>query len=88
MDLSFPLDHILMYSGIPDNSYLDYTYKLCLPSIDRLCEFMLQHGRDCLLYKLDFQRTYRQLQISTEGLSSPRIAPQTCFILTLAALLD
>lgn len=33
MDLSFPPDHISVYSGIPDNSYLDDTYKLCLPSI-------------------------------------------------------
>lgn len=74
MDLSFPPDH-LVYSGIPDNSYLEDTYKLCLPGIDRLCAFMLQHGRDCLLYKLDLQRTYRQLQISS------RSAPKDCHLL-------
>ena len=62
MDLSFPPSGSVN-SGIPDNTYLDEHYKLRLPGIDRLCEFILQHGRGCLLYKLDLQRAYRQLPI-------------------------
>ena len=62
MDLSFPASHSVN-SGIPDNSYLNEHYKLRLPRIDRLCQFILQHGRGCLLYKLDLQRAYRQLPI-------------------------
>ena len=62
MDLSFPPSHSVN-SGIPHNTYLDEHYKLRLPGIDRLCEFILQHGRGCLLYKLDLQRAYRQLPI-------------------------
>lgn len=62
MDLSFPPSHSVN-SGIPDNSYLNEHYKLRLPGIDRLCQFILQHGRGCLLYKLDLQRAYRQLPI-------------------------
>ena len=62
MDLSFPPSRSVN-SGIPDDSYLDEHYKLRLPGIDRLCQFILQHGRGCLLYKLDLQRAYRQLPI-------------------------
>ena len=62
MDLSFPPSRSVN-SGIPHDSYLDEHYKLRLPGIDRLCQFILQHGRGCLLYKLDLQRAYRQLPI-------------------------
>ena len=62
MDLSFP-PHASVNIGIPDSSYLNEPYKLHLPGIDRLCEFILQLGRGCLLYKLDLQRAYRQIPI-------------------------
>ena len=59
MDLSSP-PHASVNIGIPDSSYLNEPYKLRLPGIDRLCEFFLQLGPGCLLYKLDLQRAYRQ----------------------------
>ena len=62
MDLSFP-PHASVNIGIPDSSYLNEPYKLCLPGIYRLCEFILQLGRGCLLYKLDLQCAYRQIPI-------------------------
>lgn len=62
MDLSFP-PHASVNIGIPDSSYLNEPYKLRLPGIDRLIEFILQLGQGCLLYKLDLQRAYRQLPI-------------------------
>jgi len=62
MDLSFP-PHASVNSGIPDSSYLNEPYKLRLPGFDRLCEFILQLGKGCLLYKLDLQRAYRQIPI-------------------------
>ncbi|KAK3739170.1 hypothetical protein QZH41_007002 [Actinostola sp. cb2023] len=49
--------------GIPNNAYLNDPYKLRLPGIDRLCQFILQHGRGCLIYKKDLRRAYRQLPI-------------------------
>ena len=52
-----------MNIGIPDSSYLNEPYKLHLPGIDQLCEFILQLGQVCLLYKLDLQRAYRQIPI-------------------------
>ena len=57
MDLSFP-PHASVNIGIPDSSYLNEPYKLRLPGIDRLIEFILQLGQGCLLYKLDLQRAY------------------------------
>ena len=62
MDLSFP-PHASVNIGSPDSSYLNEPYKLRLPGIDRLIEFILQLGRGCPLYKLDLQRAYRQLPI-------------------------
>ena len=52
-----------MNIGIPDSSYLNEPYKLRLPGIDRLCEFILQLSQGYLLYKLDLQRAYRQIPI-------------------------
>lgn len=62
MDLNFP-PHASVNIGIPDSSYLNEPYKLRLPGIDRLIEFILQLGQGCLLYKLDLQRAYRQIPI-------------------------
>lgn len=52
MDLSYPL-HSSVNNGIVGSSYLDEPYRL--PGIDRLSQFILQHGHGCLLYKKDLQ---------------------------------
>ena len=57
MDLSFP-SHASVNIGIPDSSYLNESYKLRLPGIDRLCEFILQLGQGCLLYMIQVD-TYK-----------------------------
>ena len=62
MDLSYP-PQLSVNSGITASSYLNEPYKLRLPGIDRLCQFILHHGRGCLLYKKDLRRAYRQLPI-------------------------
>jgi len=62
MDLSFPDSHSVN-SGISSTSYLNDSYKLRLPGIDRLCEFIVHHGPGCLIYKKDLKRAYRQLPI-------------------------
>ena len=61
MDLTFP-PHASVNIGILD-SYLNKPYKLRLPGIDQLCEFILQLGQGCFLYKLDLQHAYRQIPI-------------------------
>ena len=62
MDLSYP-PQLSVNSGITASSYLNKPYKLRLPGIDRLCQFILHHGCGCLLYKKDLRRAYRQLPI-------------------------
>ena len=37
--------------GIPQNIYLGEYFKLQLPQIDRLVEFTLKKGRNCLVSK-------------------------------------
>ena len=65
LDLSFP-PTFSVNSGIPSNTYLDSPFKLRLPGIDRLCEFILAKGRRCCVYKKDLQRAYRQFSIDRE----------------------
>ena len=36
--------------GIPQNTYLGEYFKLQLPQIDRLVEFTLKKGRNCLMF--------------------------------------
>ena len=62
MDLSFPPQSSLN-GGIAASSYLNESYKLRLKGIDRLGDFILQHGRGCLLYKKDLRQVYRQIPI-------------------------
>lgn len=62
MDLSFPPDNSVN-DGIPSNSYLDNDFKLFLPGIDRLREFIINKGQGCFVYKKDLKRAYRQLPV-------------------------
>lgn len=39
--------------GIPSDTYLGDHFKLRLPGIDRLVEFILAKGRNCLVFKKD-----------------------------------
>ena len=49
--------------GIPQNTYLGEDFKLQLPQIDRLVEFTLKKGRNCLVSKKDLCRAYCQFPI-------------------------
>ena len=62
IDLSYP-SNSSVNSGIPDSSYLNEPYKLRIPGINRLFEFILQLSKGCLSYKLDLQRAYSQIPI-------------------------
>ena len=49
--------------GISQNTYLGEYFKLQLPQIDRLVEFTLKKGRNCLVSKKDLCRAYCQFPI-------------------------
>lgn len=53
-------------SGIAASSYLNEPFKLRLPGIDWLCQFIRHQGRGCLIYKKDLQWAYRQLPIDPQ----------------------
>ena len=55
MDLSYPQGSSVN-DGIPSDTYLGDQFKLRLPGIDRLVEFILAKGRNCLVFKKDLRR--------------------------------
>ena len=61
-DLSFP-EGFSVNDGISKDSYLDQSFKLRLPGIDRLVEFINAKGRGCHIFKKDLRRAYRQIPI-------------------------
>lgn len=61
-DLSFPLD-ASVNSCIPSDTFLNKPYKLILPGIDRLVEFVNQLGRGCHVSKKDLKRAYHQIPV-------------------------
>ena len=68
MDLSFPQGSSVN-DGIPPDSYLGDQFKLRLPGIDRLVEFILAKGRNCLVFKKDFRLAYRQFPVDPRDYS-------------------
>ena len=55
--------------GIPSDTYLGDHFKLRLPGIDRLVEFILAKGRNCLVFKKDLRRAYRQFLVDPKDYS-------------------
>lgn len=68
MDLSFPQGSSVNH-GIPPDTYLGDQFKLRLPGIDRLVEFILAKGRNCLVFKKDLRRAYRQFPVDPKDYS-------------------
>lgn len=62
MDLSFPHGSSVN-DGISQDTYLGEHFKLRLPGIDRVVEFILEKGRNCLIFKKDLRRAYRQFPV-------------------------
>ena len=63
MDLNFPPGSSVN-DCIPQDTYLGERFKLRLPGIDWLVEFILEKGRNCLVFKKDLYRAYRQFPIN------------------------
>ena len=61
-DLSFP-EGSSVNDGISNDHYLDQFFKLRLPGIDRLVEFVNVKGRGCHVFKKDLRRAYRQIPV-------------------------
>ena len=61
-DLSFP-EGFSVNDGISKDHFLDQFFKLRLPGIDRLVEFINDKGRGCHVFKKDLRRAYRQIPV-------------------------
>ena len=61
-DLSFPPGQSVN-DGIMPDEYLNEPFKLRLPGIDRLTEFINLKGPGCLVFKKDLKRAYRQIPV-------------------------
>ena len=64
-DLSFP-EGSSVNDGIRSDQYLEQFFKLRLPGIDRLVEFVNAKGRGCHVFKKDLRRAYRQIPIDPQ----------------------
>ena len=61
LDLSFP-DCASVNSGIPNSQIDGSSFKLRLPTVQDYASPIASLGPNCLLYKIDLSRTYRQLR--------------------------
>ena len=64
-DLSFP-EGLSVNDSISSDHYLEQFFKLRLPGIDRLVEFVNAKGRGCHVFKKDLRRAYHQLPIDSQ----------------------
>ena len=61
-DLSFA-EGFSVNDGIAKDSYLNEPFRLRLPGIDRLVEFVNKEGRGCHVFKKDLSCAYRQIPV-------------------------
>ena len=61
-DLSFP-EGFSVNDGISNELYLDQPFKLWLPGIDCLVDFVNAKGQGCLVFKKDLKRAFRQIPV-------------------------
>ena len=62
MDLSFPVG-CSVNDGIPKDTFLGEPFQLCLPGVEALATLIRCCGLNCLIFKKDLCRAYRQFPI-------------------------
>ena len=60
LDLSFPIGQGVN-DGVPKNSYLGWEAKLTFPNVDDFAFRIHQLGPNCMIFKIDLSRYFRQL---------------------------
>jgi len=61
-DLSYP-ELNSVNSGINKNVYLDKSIQTTYPTVDNVTQLILNEGRNCMLYKRDMKKAFRQIQV-------------------------
>jgi len=62
VDLSWP-PGLSVNDGISREEYLDEDISLTYPTVDSICDLIEQCGPECLIYKRDLKRAYRQFPV-------------------------
>ena len=62
LDLSFPIGDSIN-DGIPKDSYMGFQAELKFPKTDQLAVRIFQLGKNCLLFKIDLSRYFRQIPL-------------------------
>ena len=60
--LSFP-ERFSVNDGISNDTFLNDSFKLRLPGVDRLIEFIREKGKGCHIFKADLRRAFRQIPV-------------------------
>ena len=60
LDLSFPCG-MAVNNGIPKDNYMGWQAKLTFPKVDDFAFRIYSLGRDCVMFKVDLSRYFRQL---------------------------
>ena len=61
-DLSFP-ERFSVNDGISNDTFLNDSFELRLPGVDRLTEFIREKGKGCHIFKTDLRRAFRQIPV-------------------------
>lgn len=64
-NLSFP-PRQSVNDGIKPDTYLDAPFKLHLPGLDKLVEFVNLKGVGCLVFKKDLTQAYQKIPVHRE----------------------
>ena len=67
LDLSYPVGNSIN-DEIFQEYYLGKKINICYPNVDDLVDIIKLKGQDCLMYKKDLQRVYRQIPLCTGDL--------------------
>ena len=62
VDMSWPLQQSVNYNVCKD-TYLGTPFQLRYPSIDDITDHIIHLKGQCVLYKVDLQRAFRQLKL-------------------------
>lgn len=83
-NLSFP-PRQSVNDGIKPDTYLDAPFKIHLPGLDKLVEFINLKGVGCLVFKKDLMQAYHLLGVTVNGqFSFHTVVPFGLHLATLA----
>ena len=68
-DLSFP-ERFSVNDDISNDTFLNDSFKLRLPGVDRLMEFIREKGKGCQVLKADLRRAFRQIPVDPPDILS------------------